>query len=76
MSGVSDVVVHVFEAHVGPHGVLDVHDGVDDVPGELAASAQSIELWMVEAVVSADVASGLDAAFKAVGAVDGASFIK
>ena len=34
MSGVSDVVVHVFEAHVEPHGVLDVHDGVDDVPSE------------------------------------------
>ena len=31
---------------------------------------------MVEAVVSADVTSGLDAAFKAVGAVDGSSFIK
>ena len=31
---------------------------------------------MVEAVVGADVASGLDAAFKTVGAVDGASFIQ
>ena len=76
MSGVSDVVVHVFEAHVGAHGVLDVQDGVDDVPGELASGAQSIELWMVEAVVGADVVSGLDATFKAVGAVDGSSFIK
>ena len=28
----SDVVVHVFEAHIGPHGVLVVHDGMDDVP--------------------------------------------
>ena len=76
MSGVSDVVAHVFEAHVGPHGVLDVHDGVDDVPSEQATIAQSIELWMVEAVISADVTSGLDAAFEAVGAVDGSSFIK
>ena len=67
MSGVSDVVVHV---------VLDVQDGMDDVPGEEAAGAQSIELWMVEAVVGAEVASGLDATFNAIGAVDGASFIK
>ena len=34
MIGVSNVVVHVFEAHIGSHGILDVHDGVDDVPSE------------------------------------------
>ena len=44
MSGVSDVVIHVFEAHVRAHVVLDVQDGMDDVPSEQAASAQSIEL--------------------------------
>ena len=76
MSGVSDVVIHVFEAHVGAHVVLDVQDGMDDVPSEQAAGAQSIELWVVEAMFSAEVASGLDAAFKAIDAVDGTSFIK
>ena len=76
MSGVSDVVVHVFEAHAGAHVVLDVQDGMHNVPSEQAAGAQSVELWVMEAMISAEVASGLDAAFKAVGAVDGASFIK
>ena len=46
MSGVPDVVVHMFEAHVGAHVVLDVQDGVHDVPSEQAASAQAIELWV------------------------------
>ena len=32
MCGVSDVVIHVFVAHVGAHVVLDVQDGMDDVP--------------------------------------------
>ena len=40
------------------------------------AGAQSIELWVEEAMFVAEVASGLDAAFKAVDAVNGASFIK
>ena len=47
-----------------------------NVPSEQAAGAQSIELWVVEAMFSAEVASGLDAAFKAIDAVNGASFIK
>ena len=34
MSGVSDVVIHMFEAHVGAYVVLDVQDGVDDVSSE------------------------------------------
>ena len=32
MSGVPDVVVHMLEAHVGAHVVLNVQDGVHDVP--------------------------------------------
>ena len=76
MSRVPDVVIHMFEAHVGAHVVLDVQDGMDDVPSEQATCAQSIELLVVEAMVSAEVASGLDAAFKAIGAVNGASFIE
>ena len=76
MSGVSDVVIHVFEAHVGAHVVLDVQDGMHDVPSEQAASAQLVELWVMEAMINAEVASGLDAAVKAIDAVDGASFIK
>ena len=65
----------MFEAHVGAHVVLDVQDGVHNVPSEQAASAQSIELWVMEAMIDAEVASGLDAAFKAIDAVDGSSFI-
>ena len=76
MSGVPDVVVHMFEAHVGAHVVLDVQDGVHNVPSEQAASAQSIELWVMEAMIDTEVASGLNAAFKAIDAVDGSSFIK
>ena len=76
MSGVSDVVIHVFEAHVGAHVVLDVQDGMHNVPSEQAAGAQSVELWVMEAMVNTEVASGLNAAFKAIDAVDGASFIK
>ena len=76
MSGISDVVVHVFEAHVGAHDVLDVQDGMDDVPSEQAAGAQAIELRVMEAMINAEVASGLDATFKAIDAVDGTSFIK
>ena len=76
MSGVPDVVIHMFEAHVGAHVVLDVQDGMHNVPSEQAAGAHSIELWVVEAMISAEVASGLDATFKAIGAVNGASFIK
>ena len=76
MSGVSDVVIHVFEAHIGAHVVLDVQDGMHNVPREQAVSAQSVELWVLEAMINAEVASGLDAAFKAIDAVDGASFIK
>ena len=73
MSGVPDVVIHMFKAHVGAHVILDVQNGMNDVPSEQAAGAQSIELWVVEAMISAGVASGLDAAFEA---IDGASFIK
>ena len=76
MSGVPDVVIHMFEAHVGAHVVLDVQNGMDDVPSEQAAGAQSIELWVVEAMFSAEVASRLNAAFKAIGAIDDASFGK
>ena len=76
MSGVPDVVVHMFEAQSGVHVVLDVQDGVHDVPSEQAAGAQAIELWVMEAMINAEVASALDAAFKAIGAVDGASFVK
>ena len=47
MSGVSDVVVHMFEAHIGAEVVLDVQDGVHDVPSEQAAGAQLIELWVI-----------------------------
>ena len=50
MGRVSDVVVHVLEAHVGSHVVLNVQDGVDNVTGEQAAGAQSIELWVKEAM--------------------------
>ena len=57
MSGVPDVVVHMFEAHVGAQVVSDVQNGMDDVPSEQAAGAQSIELWVVEAMFSAEVAS-------------------
>ena len=76
MSGVSDVVIHMFEAHVGAHVVLDVQDGMHNVPSEQAASAQSIELWVMEAMIDTEVASGMNAAFKAIDAVDGASFVK
>ena len=76
MSGVPDVVVHMFETHVGAHVVLDVQDGVHDVPSEQAVSAQAKELWVMEALINAEVASGLDAAFNAMDAVDGTSFIK
>ena len=76
MSGVPDVVVHMFEAHVGAHVVLDVQDGVHDVPSEQAAGAQAIELRVMGAMINAEVASGLDAAFKAIDAVDGPLFIK
>ena len=71
---VSDVVFHMFQAHVGAHVVLDVQDGVHDVPSEQAAGVQAIELWVMEAMIYAEVASGLDAAFKAIDAVDGSSF--
>ena len=76
MSGVPDVVNHMFEAHVGAHVILDVQDGMNDVPSEQAAGAQSIELWVADAMFSAEVASGLDATFKAIDAINGASFIK
>ena len=66
----------MFEAHIGAQVVLDVQDGMHDVPSEQAAGAQGIELWVVEAMINAEVASGLDAAFKAIDAVDGPSFIK
>ena len=75
MSRVPDVIIHMFEAHVGAHVVLNVQYGVDNVTSEQAAGAQSIELWVEEAMFVAEVASGLDAAFKAVEAVNGASFI-
>ena len=73
---VPDVVVHMFEAHVGAHVVLDVQDGVHDVPSEQAAGAQALELWVMEAMINTEVASGLDAAFEAIDAIDGTSFIK
>ena len=76
MSGVPDVVVHMFEAQIGPQVVLYVQDGVHNVPSEQAAGAQAIELRVMEAMIDAEVASGLDAAFKAIDAVDGASFVK
>ena len=76
MSGVSDVVIHVFDAHVGAHVVLDVQDGVHNVLSEQAVGAQAIELRVMEAMINAEVASGLDAEFKTIDAVDGTSFIK
>ena len=76
MSGVPDVIVHMFEAQIGPQVVLDVQDGVHDVPGEQATGAYTIELRMVEAMIDAEVASGLDAAFKTIDVVDGPSFVK
>ena len=66
----------MFEAHIGAQVVLDVQDGVHDVPSEQATGAQAIELGVMEAMIDAEVASGLDAAFKAIDAVDGTSFIK
>ena len=66
----------MFEAHIGAQVVSDVQDGVHDVPSEQAAGAQAIELRVMEAMIDAEVASGLDAAFKAIDAVDGTSFIK
>ena len=53
MGRVPVVVVHVFEAHVGSHVVLNVQDGVDNITGEQAADAQSIELWVEKAMVIA-----------------------
>ena len=50
MSRVPDVIIHMFEAHVGAHVVLNVQYGVDDVTSEQAAGAQSIELWVEEAM--------------------------
>ena len=73
---VPDVIIHMHKAHVGLHVVLNVQNGMDDVTGEPAAGAQLIELWVEEAMFVAEVASGLDAAFKAVDAVNGVSFIK
>ena len=51
MGRVPDVVVHVFEAHIGSHDVLNIQDGVDNITDEQAAGAKSIELWMKEAVL-------------------------
>ena len=50
MRRVPDIVIHMLEAHVGSHVVLNVQDGMDDVTGEQAAGAQSIELWVKEAM--------------------------
>ena len=43
MGGVPDVAIHMFEAHVEAHVVLDDQDGVHNVPSEQATGAQSIE---------------------------------
>ena len=66
----------MFEAYIGAQVVLDVQDGVHDVPCEQATGAQAIELRVMEAMINAEVASGLDATFKPIDAVDGPSFIK
>ena len=50
MSRVPDVIIHMFEAQVGLHVVLNVQDGMNKVTGEQAAGAQSIELWVEEAM--------------------------
>ena len=50
MGRVPDVVVQMFEAHVGSHAVLYVQDGVGNISGKQAAGAQSIELWVKEAM--------------------------
>ena len=50
MSRVPDVVVHMFEAHIGSHVELNIQDGVDNIAGEQAAGAQSIELWVGKAM--------------------------
>ena len=60
----------MFEAHIGAQVVLDVQDGVHDIPSEQAAGAQAVELRVMEAMINAEVASGLDAAFKTIDAVD------
>ena len=44
MRRVSDVVIHMLEAYVGSHVVLNVQDGMDEVTSEQAAGAQSVEL--------------------------------
>ena len=50
MGRVPDVVTHMFEAHIGSHVVLNIQDGVDNITGEQAAAAQSIKLWVKEAM--------------------------
>ena len=52
MGRAPDVVVHVFEAHIGSHNVFNIQDGVDNITGEQAACAQPIELWVTEAVIN------------------------
>ena len=50
MSGVPDVFVHVLETHFGSHVVLNVRDSMDNITGEQAAGAHSIELWVEDAM--------------------------
>jgi hypothetical protein len=43
----------MFEAHFWSHVIVDVQDGVDDVTSEQATGAESVELWVGEAVLNA-----------------------
>ena len=52
VSRVPNVVVQMFEAHFWSHVIVDVQDGVDDVTSEQATGAESVELWVGEAVLN------------------------
>ena len=56
VGGIPNVVVQMFEAHFWSHVIVDVQDGVDDVTSEQATGAESVELWVGEAVLIAYVA--------------------
>ena len=56
VGGIPNVVVQMFEAHFWSHVIVDVQDGVDDVTSEQATGAESVELWVGEAMLIAYVA--------------------
>ena len=53
VGGIPNVVVQMFEAHFWSHVIVGVQDGVDDVTSEQATGAESVELWVGEAVLNA-----------------------